>query len=99
MAKANRFLAFKPHPPTFGPQNGIKATEAATMTNEPKKPDASPCNVTPPFVPGGTSRRFQDVMSRGLLFDNMPSSELNVSAATAAYFATIPTTSRSPGHE
>jgi hypothetical protein len=67
-----------------GLQNGVKAMEAATMIKDPKKPAASPNAVTPPFVPGGTFRKFQDVISRGRDLERIPSSELNVSAATAA---------------
>lgn len=52
--------------------------------SDPRSPAASPYAVTPPFVPGGTFRKFMDVMSRGWDFESIPSSELNVSAATAA---------------
>ena len=65
-------------------QKGIRATDAATIIRDPSSPATRPQTVTPPFVPGGTCRRFKDVMSRGLVFDRIPSSELNVSAATAA---------------
>ena len=50
----------------------------------PAKPANVPTSVTPPFVPGGTCRRFQDVRSLGLLLERIPSSEENVSAETAA---------------
>jgi hypothetical protein len=62
----------------------MSAIEAATMIRDPRNPDARPQIVTPPFVPGGTSRSFKEVISRGRVFDRIPSSELNVSAATAA---------------
>lgn len=65
-------------------QNGSKIADVRAIVKAPKSPAAIPTIVTPPFVPGGTSRRFQDVISRGLLFEMMPSSEENVSAATAA---------------
>lgn len=52
--------------------------------NEPSRPAPSPVTVTPPFVPGGTSRRLREVIRRGFDLDRMPSSEENVSAATAA---------------
>ena len=54
------------------------------MIKAPPKPASVPVKETPPFVPGGTSRKFQDVRRRGLLLDRIPSSEENVSAATAA---------------
>ena len=54
------------------------------MMNAPPKPAKVPVKETPPFVPGGTSLKRQDVRSRGLLLDSIPSSEENVSAATAA---------------
>ena len=50
----------------------------------PAKPANVPTSVTPPFVPGGTCRRFQDVRSLGLLLESIPSSDENVSAETAA---------------
>ena len=54
------------------------------MIRLPKKPDASPVPVTPPFVPGGTFRNERDVMRRGCDLESMPNSEENVSAATQA---------------
>lgn len=61
-------------------------SEAAVkaMINAPANPAKVPVRVTPPFVPGGTSRKFQDVRRRGLDLDKIPSSEEKVSAATAA---------------
>lgn len=56
---------------------------------EPKAPNSRPPIVTPPFVPRGT--RFQGaVIKKGVVCARIPSSEENVSAATAAYCATIP---------
>lgn len=54
------------------------------MVKAPAKPANVPINVTPPLVPGGTSRKFKDVKSLGFLVDRMPNSDENVSAATAA---------------
>ena len=65
-------------------QNGSRRTDVAAIMNDPNKPAAKPKSVTPPFVPGGTSRSVSDVMSLGRPLDRMPSSEENVSAATAA---------------
>ena len=65
-------------------QNGSKRTDVAAIVNDPNKPAAQPKSVTPPFVPGGTSRSVGDVMSLGRPLDKMPSSDENVSAATAA---------------
>jgi hypothetical protein len=60
------------------------AIDVVTIMRDPRSPAAKPYAVTPPFVPGGTFRKVIDVMSRGWDFDKMPSSELKVSAATAA---------------
>jgi hypothetical protein len=68
----------------FGGQNGINAIDVVTIMSDPRRPAASPYTVTPPFVPGGTFRKVIEVMSRGGDFERIPSSELNVSAATAA---------------
>lgn len=65
-------------------QNGIRITDVRATTKAPAKPASVPTSETPPFVPGGTWRKFQDVRSRGLLLERMPSSEEKVSAATAA---------------
>ena len=60
-------------------------TERLTLKyTYPAKPANVPTSVTPPFVPGGTFRKFQDVRSLGLLLESIPSSEENVSAETAA---------------
>lgn len=67
-----------------GAQNGSRSADVNAIVNAPRKPAAVPSSVTPPLVPGGTSRKFQDVMSLGLLGDRIPSSEEKVSAATAA---------------
>ena len=54
------------------------------MIEAPRKPAEVPKMVTPPFVPGGTVRKFHDVSSLGFSLDKMPSSDEKVSAATAA---------------
>jgi hypothetical protein len=71
-----------PLPP--GTQNGIRIAEVRPIVNAPNMPAKIPVPVTPPFVPGGTTRREGEIMSRGLDFERMPNSEENVSAATAA---------------
>ena len=65
-------------------QNGSRIVEVMAIRKLPKAPAPVPSNVTPPFVPGGTSRRLRDVRSRGLLLERMPNSEEKVSAVTAA---------------
>ena len=65
-------------------QKGMTITDVKATMEAPAKPARVPANVTPPLVPGGTWRKFQDVRSLGLLLERMPSSEENVSAATAA---------------
>lgn len=65
-------------------QKGIRITDVKAIMKAPTKPASVPASVTPPLVPGGTWRKFQDVRSLGLLFERMPNSEENVSAATAA---------------
>ena len=62
----------------------MRVTDVRPITRAPANNASVPTSVTPPLVPGGTWRRFQDVSSLGLLFERMPSSEENVSAATAA---------------
>ena len=62
----------------------MNITDVKATMEAPAKPARVPANVTPPLVPGGTWRKFQDVRSLGLLLERMPSSEENVSAATAA---------------
>ena len=62
----------------------MKITDVKAIVKAPAKPDNVPTSVTPPLVPGGTWRKFQDVSSLGLLLERMPSSEEKVSAATAA---------------
>ena len=59
-------------------------TDVNAMIKAPKKPASVPVKLTPPLVPGGTSRKFQDVRRRGFPVERIPSSEENVSAATAA---------------
>ena len=54
------------------------------MIEAPRKPAEVPKMVTPPFVPGGTVRKFHEVSSLGFSLDKMPSSDEKVSAATAA---------------
>ena len=65
-------------------QKGIRVTDVKAIIKAPAKPASVPVSVTPPLVPGGTWRKFQDVRSLGLLWERMPNSEENVSAATAA---------------
>jgi hypothetical protein len=52
--------------------------------NAPSIPASRPVAVTPPFVPGGTTRSVGEVISRGFDLERIPSSEEKVSAATAA---------------
>jgi hypothetical protein len=66
------------------PQKGKRIAEVTAIVNAPNKPASIPVPVTPPFVPGGTTRNVGDVMRRGFDLERMPSSEENVSAATAA---------------
>ena len=54
------------------------------MVAAPSSPARVPRAVTPPLVPGGTFRNVRDGRSRGWEEERMPSSEENVSAATAA---------------
>lgn len=82
-----RVIAMVHRARSFNPalaQNGRTAADVAETMNEPRRPAPRPVAVTPPFVPGGTSRRFNEVIRRGLDFERMPSSEESVSAATAA---------------
>lgn len=65
-------------------QKGTNRTDVRAIKNAPRTPAKSPASVTPPLVPGGTTRRVGDVIRRGGDFERMPSSEENVSAATAA---------------
>lgn len=65
-------------------QNGRMSEDVRATENEPRRPAPRPATVTPPFVPGGTSRRVREVIRRGFDFDRIPSSEEKVSAATAA---------------
>ena len=65
-------------------QKGMRIADVKAIIKAPEKPASVPASVTPPLVPGGTWRKFQDVSSLGLLLERMPSSEENVSAATAA---------------
>ena len=99
-ASTQKLFSCQPHPfppsnpgvfPTALPrievstsQKGRRTREVIAMTEAPPKPANVPVNETPPLVPGGTWRIFQDVRSRGLLLDRMPSSDEKVSAATAA---------------
>lgn len=64
-------------------QKGSIIPEANATVNDPSRPAPRPVAVTPPFVPGGTFRRLSEVMRRGEDLDRIPSSEENVSAATA----------------
>ena len=54
------------------------------MVKAPRRPARIPAAVTPPFVPGGTTRRVGEVMSRGFDLERIPSSDAKVSAVTAA---------------
>src|SRR5690349_6675020 len=85
---ARYFFSVHPHPAPPGPlptwQNGVKTSALITTINEPINPANSPHKVTPPFVPLGTRRKVNDVMRRGSCVDRIPSSDENVSAATAA---------------
>lgn len=72
------------HPSEELEQKGRRTDEVKAIVDAPKTPARSPVAVTPPFVPGGTTRRVGDVIRRGLDLDRIPSSEENVSAATAA---------------
>lgn len=65
-------------------QNGSSRTDVVPIKKDPIRPATKPHSVTPPLVPGGTSRSDSDVISLGRLFDRMPNSDENVSAATAA---------------
>src|SRR6478752_1446566 len=65
-------------------QDGRNIMDAVTIIIDPSKPAPKPSKVTPPFVPRGTFRSVGDVISRGCPEDRIPSSELKVSAATAA---------------
>lgn len=65
-------------------QNGRRTAEVTPIVEAPNEPARIPVPVTPPFVPGGTTRSVGEMMSRGLDFERMPSSDENVSAATAA---------------
>lgn len=67
-----------------GSQRGIESIALVTRRREPKRPAARPIGVTPPLVPRGTMRRVGLVSRRGGVDERMPSSEENVSAATAA---------------
>lgn len=65
-------------------QKGMSITDVKAIIKAPAKPASVPASVTPPLMPGGTWRKFQDVISLGLFLERMPNSEENVSAATAA---------------
>lgn len=65
-------------------QKGISHADVAATMNAPKAPARRPVPVTPPFVPGGTTRRVGEVIRRGFDLERIPSSEEKVSAATAA---------------
>ena len=65
-------------------QKGSRTADVRPIVNAPKEPAKRPVLVTPPFVPGGTTRRVGEMMRRGFDFERMPSSEEKVSAATAA---------------
>lgn len=64
-------------------QNGRSMAAVREMIKDPSRPACIPVAVTPPFVPGGTCLHG-DVIRRGFEVASMPSSEENVSAATAA---------------
>ena len=67
-----------------GEQKGRRMTEVRAMRKAPPKPARVPAGLMPPFVPGGTGRKVQEVRRRGRDSERMPSSEEKVSAAAAA---------------
>jgi hypothetical protein len=62
----------------------MRMADVTAIVNAPSTPANKPVAVTPPFVPGGTTRSVGDVISLGFDLERIPSSEENVSAATAA---------------
>ncbi|KAI6824193.1 hypothetical protein KC342_g11682, partial [Hortaea werneckii] len=81
-------------PPTFpsppGGEQNLNAKTAVTVNNHaPNAPYINPSIVTPPFVPRGTFRQGA-VIRNGVVADKIPSSDENVSAATAAYCTSTP---------
>jgi hypothetical protein len=64
-------------------QNGTMSVDVAEIIKDPSRPAPRPIAVTPPFVPGGTTRHGA-VMRRGFDLERMPNSDEKVSAATAA---------------
>lgn len=70
-----------PHPRG---QNGSSAADVSATVKAPRRAARRPVAVTPPLVPGGTTRKVREVMRRGFDLERMPSSEAKVSAATAA---------------
>jgi len=67
----------------LGEHHGISAAAVMVMMKEPARPAIRPAAVTPPFVPGGTTRKGLRIR-RGGVRERMPSSEEKVSEATAA---------------
>jgi hypothetical protein len=67
----------------FAEQNGSRRAAVAERMKDPRRPACIPVAVTPPLVPGGTTRHG-DVIRRGLVVASIPNSDEKVSAATAA---------------
>ena len=74
----------RPRDISYSPQKGMKITEVVAIIKAPPNPANVPVKEIPPLVPGGTSRKIQEVRSLGLLLESIPSSEEKVSAVTAA---------------
>ncbi|KAI7158069.1 hypothetical protein KC324_g13804, partial [Hortaea werneckii] len=71
-------------------EQNVNAKTAVTVNNHaPNAPYINPSIVTPPFVPRGTFRQGA-VIRNGVVADKIPSSDENVSAATAAYCTNTP---------
>ncbi|RMZ01244.1 hypothetical protein D0860_07685 [Hortaea werneckii] len=79
-----------PIPSPSSPEQNLSAKTAVTVKrHDPSAPYPNPSTVTPPFVPRATFRQGA-VIRNGLVRDRMPSSDENVSAATAAYCTSTP---------
>ncbi|KAI7555016.1 hypothetical protein KC331_g136 [Hortaea werneckii] len=86
-------IVIPPPPTTPSPpaeEQNLNAKTAVTVNNHaPNAPYINPSIVTPPFVPRGTFRQGA-VIRNGVVLDKIPSSDENVSAATAAYCTKTP---------
>ncbi|KAI6870397.1 hypothetical protein D0864_07862 [Hortaea werneckii] len=72
------------------PEQNLNAKTAVTVKrHDPSAPYPNPSIVTPPFVPRATFRQGA-VIRNGLPLARIPSSDENVSAATAAYCTSTP---------